>query len=61
LKQLGVSEKVPFFRFQCWEVVAAFDILHLLKITHNLVLKRDVANVEFEITVTGKHLTVTTK
>ena len=38
LKQLGVSEKTPFFRFLHQEIAAAFDPPHLLKCTHNLFL-----------------------
>jgi len=58
---LGVSEKIPFFGFQSQEVAAIFDLPHLLKWTHNLVLKHDVINVECEITVNGKQLTGTAK
>jgi len=38
LKQLGISEKTPFFRFLHQEIAAAFDPPHLLKCTHNLFL-----------------------
>jgi len=38
-KHLGVSEMIPFFRFQRQEVAAIFDLPHVLKQTHNLVLK----------------------
>ena len=38
LKQLGVSEKTPFFRFCDQEITAVFDFPHLLKCTHNLSL-----------------------
>ena len=44
LKQLGVSEKTPFFRFQNPEVVATFEPPHLLICTHNLFLRHDIAN-----------------
>jgi len=59
LKQLGVSEKTPFFRFPDQETAAIFDPLHLLKCTHNLFLKHNVANVELEVTVNGERLTGT--
>ena len=59
-KHLGVSEMIPFFRFQRQEVAAVCDLPHVLKYTHNLVLKHDVSNVECEITVNGKQLTGTT-
>jgi hypothetical protein len=36
LKQLGVSEDAPFFRFQNQEIAALFDPPYLLKCTHNL-------------------------
>jgi hypothetical protein len=58
-KHLGVSEKIPFFRFQKQEVAVIFDVPHVLNYTHNLVLKHDVSNVECEITVNGKQLTCT--
>jgi hypothetical protein len=56
---LGVSEKIPFFRFQKQDA-AKFGPPHVLKYTHNLVLKHDVSNVEYEITVNGEQLTGTT-
>jgi hypothetical protein len=43
LKHLGVSEKTPFFRFHDQEIAAVFDPPHLLKCTHNLFLKHEVA------------------
>jgi len=61
LKHFGVSEKTPFIRFQNQEIAAIFDHPYLLKFTHNLSLKHDVANVECVITVNGKQLTSTTK
>jgi hypothetical protein len=54
LKQLGVSEKTPFFKFQNREIAAIFDPSHLLKCTQNLFLKHNVANVDCEITVNGE-------
>jgi hypothetical protein len=59
-KHLGVSEKIPFFRFQK-QNAAKFDLPHVLKYTHNLVLKHDVSNVECEIAVNGVQLTGTTR
>jgi hypothetical protein len=50
LKHLGLSEKTPFARFQNREIAAIFDPPHLLKFTHNLFLKYDIANVEYVIT-----------
>ena len=38
LKQLGVSEKTPFFRFHDQETAAVLDPPHLLKCTPNLSL-----------------------
>ena len=61
MKLLGVSEKIAFFRFQSQEVAAIFDLLHLLKCTHNLVLKHDVVNMGCEVTVNGKQLNDTAK
>jgi len=55
-KLLGVSEMILFFRFQRQEIAAIFDLTHVLKYTHNLVLK----HVDCEITVNGEQLTVTT-
>jgi hypothetical protein len=61
LKQLDVSAKTPFFRFQNRAIAAIFDPLHLLKCTQNLFLKYDIANVECEVTVNGQRLTGTAK
>jgi hypothetical protein len=61
LKQLGVSEDTPFFRFQNQEIAAVFDPPHLLKCTRNLFQTHDVANVEYEITVNGERLIGTAK
>jgi hypothetical protein len=61
LKHLGVSEKIPLIRFQNQEIAAIFGPSHLLKFTHNIYLKHDVANVECVITVNGKQLTSTMK
>ena len=61
LKHLGLSEKTPFIKFQNQEIAAIFDPPHLLKFTHNLFLKHDVANVEYVITRNGKRLTSATK
>jgi hypothetical protein len=60
-KQLGVSEDATFFRFQNQEIAALFDPPYLLKCTHNLFRKYDVANVECEITVNREQLTGTAK
>lgn len=57
-KHMGVSEMIPFFRFQRQEVAAVCDLSHVLKYTHNLVLKHGVSNVEREITVNGEQLLV---
>ena len=54
LKHLGLSEKTPFIKFQNQEIAAIFDPPHLLKFTHNLFLKHDVASVEYVITRNGK-------
>ena len=54
LKHMGLSEKTPFIRFQNQEIAAIFDPPHLLKFTHNLFLKHDVASVEYVITRNGK-------
>jgi len=56
LKHLGVSEKLPFFRFYDKKIEATFGPPHLRKCTHNLFLKCDVVNVQCEITVNGKQL-----
>jgi hypothetical protein len=57
LKRLGVSEKLPFFRFyDKKKLKPCFGPLRLHKCTRNLFLKRDVANVECEITVSGWQL-----
>jgi hypothetical protein len=53
-KQLGVSERTPFCRFQNREIAAIFDPPHLLKCTQNPFLKHDVANVECEMIVNSK-------
>jgi hypothetical protein len=53
-KHLSVSEKTPFVRFQNQEIATIFDPPHLLKCTHNLFLKHDVANMERDITVNGE-------
>jgi hypothetical protein len=58
---LGVSEKIAFFRFQSQEVAAIFDLPHLLKCSHNLVLQHDVVNEECEFTVNDEQLTGTAK
>jgi len=61
LKQLGVSEKTPFFRFCDQEIAAAFDLPHLLKCTHNLFLKHEVLNVGLGVVVNGQPLIGTAK
>ena len=61
LKKLGVNEKRPFFTHNNQEIAAIFDPPHLLKCTHNLFLKYNVANVECDITVNGERLTGTAK
>jgi hypothetical protein len=53
LKQLGVSEDTPFFRFQNQEIAALFEP-HLLKCTRNLFQKYYVGNVDCESTDTAK-------
>jgi len=61
LKQLGVSEKTPFFRFCHQEIAAVFDPPHLLKCACNLFLKHEVMNVGLGIVVNGQPLTGTAK
>jgi hypothetical protein len=61
LKQLGVSEKTPFGRFQNQDIAAIFAPPRLLKFTHSLSQKHDVANEECEITENGKQLAGTAK
>jgi len=61
LKQLGVSEKTPFFRFHDQEIAAVFDHPHLLKCTCNLFLKHEVMNVGLGVVVNGQPLTGTAK
>ena len=61
LKQLGVSEDAPFFRFQSQEIATLFDPPYLLKCSHNLFRKYYVRNVECEVTVNGEQLTGTAK
>ena len=61
LKQLGVSENTPFFKFRDQEIAAVFDPSHLLKCTHNLFLKHEVMNVGLGIVVNGQPLTGTAK
>ena len=53
-KLLGVSEKTPSIRFRDQEIAAIIDPPLLLKCTHDLFLKHNVANVECEITVNGE-------
>jgi hypothetical protein len=57
LKQLGVSEKTPFFRFRDQEIAAVFDPPHLLKCTCNIFLKHEVKNVGLGVLVNGQPLT----
>jgi len=59
-KHLGVSGMIPFFRLQRQEAAAVFDLPHVLKCTHNLVLKHNVSNMECEITVSSEQRTGTT-
>jgi len=61
LKQLGVPEKTPFFRFHDQETAAVFDSHRLLKCMLNLLLKHDVTNVGFRVVVNRQKLTGTTK
>jgi len=61
LKQLGVSEKTPFFRFRHQEIAAVFDPPHLLKCARNLFLKHEVMNVGLGVVVNGQPLTGTAK
>jgi hypothetical protein len=56
LKQLVVPEKTPFFRYHDQEIAAVFDPHHLLSCRLNLLLKHDVTNVGFEVTVNGQKL-----
>jgi hypothetical protein len=57
LTHLCVYEKTTFVRFQNQEIAAIFVPPNLLKFTHNLSLKHDVANVVCDITVNGEGLT----
>jgi len=58
---VGVSEKIPFFRFHDQEIAAVFDPSHLLlKCTHNLFVKHEVMNVGLGV-VNGQPLTGTAK
>ena len=61
LKQLGVSEKTPFFRFHHQEIAAVFDPSHLLKCPHILFLKHEMMNVGLGVFVNGQPLTGTAK
>jgi hypothetical protein len=54
LKQLGVPEKTPFFRFRDQETAAVFVPCHLLKCMLNLLLKHDVTNVGFKVVLNGQ-------
>jgi hypothetical protein len=56
-----VSEKTTSIMFQNQETAAIFDPPLLLKFTHNLSLKHDVAYVECFITLNGKKHTNTPK
>jgi hypothetical protein len=56
LKHMGISEKTAFVRFQNQEIATIFVPPRLLKCTHILFLKHDVANVKCDITVDGKRL-----
>ena len=61
LKQLGVSEKTPFFRFRDQEIAAVFDTPQLLRCTPNLFLKREVLNVGLGVVIYGQPFTGTAK
>jgi len=61
LKQLGVSEKTPFFRFCGQEIAAVFDPPHLLKCTRNLFLKHEVLSVGLGVVINRQPLTGTAK
>ena len=61
LKQLGVSEKTPFFRFHDQETAAVFDPPHLHKCTRKLFFKHEVMNVGLGVVVNGQPLTGTAK
>jgi len=54
LRQLGVSEKTLFFRFQNPEVAATFGPPCLLIHTNNLFLRHDIANVGCLFTANGE-------
>jgi len=60
LKQLGVPEKTPFFRFHDQEIAAVFDPHHVLKCMLSLLLKH-VTNAGFGVVVNGQKPTGTTK
>jgi len=61
LKHLGVSEKIPFFRFCDLEIAAVFDHPHLLKCRHNLFLKHEMLNVGLWVVVNLQPLIGTAK
>jgi hypothetical protein len=61
LKDLGVSEKAPFFTFRDKEIAAVFYPPHLLKRTRNLFLKHDMMNVGLRVVVNGQPLIGTAK
>ena len=56
---MGVSEKLSFFRFHDQEIAAVLVLPTALNVPATLFLKRDIVNVECEITVNGKQLTGT--
>jgi len=53
LKQLGVSEETPIFRFRNPEVAAKLEPPHLLTCTHKLYLRHDIVNVGCQSTGNG--------
>jgi hypothetical protein len=61
LKLLGVSEKTLSSGFRIEKLQLLFAPLRLLKFTHSLSQKHDVANEECEIAENGRQLTGTAK
>lgn len=59
-KQLDVSGKAPFIRFQYQNIATLFDPPHPLKCTHSHFPKHYIVNVRCGITVHGEQVTGTT-
>jgi hypothetical protein len=61
VKALKLLDVTPYCNFQNCKITAMFGTPCLLKFTCSLSQKRDVANVECEVTVNGEQLTRTAK